>query len=184
MKKRFLAFCLLILGFVTFAAGNIQFGIGSGYVFYGNKETRELLNSFDDPSSIIFSMDGSLSCPLADSIHFSLGLTSIFDGRWKDGDYVLLWDYAGTLGFDIYPSVAGLLFSVDYCLGRRTDSICLFSKSEVSSTNWGNGFALSVAYDFFYQKQTFSPEIAFSWRRMPRENYADNIIDLKIRLNL
>ena len=183
MKKIFCFFLCVFFAFPSiFASASVDFGLGSGYIFYGSKSLKHVLNNFDQSSQIILCADADFSIPLGESIFFTIGADSIIDARWKGSHHIYLWDYAALAGFNFYPDLGGLLCSVDYCLGRRTDFVSLENNDDTTSTKWGNGFAFALAYDFGFVGTTFAPVIAASWRHMPRGGSSDNILELKLRI--
>ena len=185
MKKYFcLFFCLVSFSLCAFAEAHFSFGLGSGYVFYGDDDLKDLLADFDQSSQVILCGDFELTLPLADSVKFALGLDSILDARWKGSHHIILWDYCSFAGFDIYPGIAGLYGTVQYCFGRRTDFYSLENQDDtIKSSGFGNGFAFGAGYDFGYKKDVWAPEIYAGWRHMPRGGSSDNIIEVKFRLH-
>ncbi|MBQ0052361.1 MAG: hypothetical protein KBT11_09930 [Treponema sp.] len=164
------------------ATPGFEVGIGSGYVFYGSKDIRERNNSLGDTNQIILNFDAKVLYPLEDSIYISFGGDMTLDARWKGSNHINLLDYAGLLGFKIYPHIAGLVFSVDYALGRRTDFIGIDDQDAYAeSTSWGNGFRIDAAYDFSVHTKGFAPALGLSWKNMPRGNYRDNILAIYLR---
>ena len=179
---------LIIVGLVcvgrSFSLGNFEFGIGSGYVFYGEDEVRERNDKLGDNSQIILQVTTAYNLKLAEPVYLSFGVDSALDARWEGGQHVYLLDYAALVGFKVYPGIAGLQLSVDYALGRRADFFNVTGYDESSySTNWGNGFKFGIQYDFLYQNNGFSPVAGIAWRRMPRGNGADNILAVFIKLS-
>jgi len=184
MKKIICSLILYLSFFTVFSKAAFEAGIGSGYIFYGDEKIEKVLDSFNQKSQIIFCADFSMKIPLAPIVYLDFGFDSIFDGRWKGGSHIYLWDYCTFAGFDIYPGLAGLYASVQYCFGRRTDFISLQdTEDKISNTNWGNGFAFGLAYDFGFEKsEGYSPEVGLSIRHMPRGGSSDNIFEVKLKL--
>jgi hypothetical protein len=190
MKKTGIAFikkmsiCIAVLACVPsliFAAGRnpvgYEGGFGSGFIFYGSQGVRSANRSFDASNQIILAADCAALFPLADSVFFAAGADSTFDFRWKGSDHLNRCDYAGTIGFRVYPGLAGLICSVDYALGRRTDFISLDDNDEsIENTSWGNGFKFGLSYDFTGGKETYAPILGASWRHMPRGGYSDDML--------
>lgn len=173
----------LSLSFSCFAKTNFKVGLGSGYVFYGDKDLRNTLNSMNRSAQMIVCSDFVFCVPLAESVLLTFGADTLMDARWKGSSHIYLWDYCATFGFRIYPGIAGLNADVQYCLGRRTDFYSLSDQDEyIHSSDWGNGFAFSLAYDFGWKKEGFAPEISASWRHMPRGGSSDNILEVKFRI--
>lgn len=184
MKKLFSILLICTLAFSSvFASAAFEAGLGSGYVFYGDKGLRDLLSELDDNSQVIACGDISFCVPLASPVNLVFGADSVVDARWKGGQHINLWDYCGFAGFEVYPGLAGLCTAVEYCFGRRTDFISLDNvDSTVRSTDWGNGFAFSLGYDFGYGRQGFAPKLCAFFRHMPRGGSSDNIIEIKFKL--
>lgn len=189
MKKLFIFIAVLACTIFPMSAASrknvgFEFGIGSGFVFYGSQKVRDANSSFDASNQIILAADAVVLVPLADSVFFAAGADSTFDFRWKGGDHLNRIDYAGIIGFRIYPGLAGLLVSVDYALGRRTDFISFNDNDEnIENTSWGNGFKFGVAYDFSGVTGHYAPVIGFSWRHMPRGGYSDNALVVSLKLS-
>ncbi len=184
MKK---IFCVLAADFMftsAFASTSVEFGLGSGFIFYGSKTLKNTIRSFDESSQVIICANADYGITLAPQVILSAGVDSVFDARWKGSNHIYLWDYAAEVGFDFYPGLAGLLCSVDYCLGRRTDFVDLGTDEDVTSTKWGNGFAFGLAYDFGHGRLGFAPQVGAAWRHMPRGSSSDNIIQIKLKIRL
>ncbi len=95
-------------------------------------------------------------------------------------------DYGFFTGVQVYPQLAGFNFGVDYVLGSRTDFIKLPGEtaSQVTSTQWGNGFRLNAGYDFSYHGSRFAPSVEGSYRRMPRGGSADHYFSIFLKFNI
>ncbi len=183
MKKTVILFILLFSSVFAFAGVDYELGLGSGYVFYGDDELSDALDSFDQSGQIILCGNFGFSFPLAEPVDFVMGADSIIDGRWKGSNHVFLWDYAAVAGFDVYPGFGGLSCSVQYCFGRRTDFMSLTDDEHINSTKWGNGFAFGIGYDFCYGRKGMAPVVSASWRHMPRGNScSDDILELKLKI--
>lgn len=200
--KKILAAALLILAPVyLFAAtavnakknsgskksSGIEFGIGSGYVFYGDSETKDLISDMNslDFSRFIIGGDLGFFVPLADYVTFVAEAEIMNDLFWKGSDHCYFLDYSFNSGIKLTPGLGGLGLTVDYCLGRRT-SFIKFEDNETTtkSTKWGNGFKFAVDYDILYEKtHGVCPVIGAYWRRMPRGNDDfDNTISIYLKL--
>lgn len=183
MKKLLSILLLCIFAFSPVFAASFEAGLGSGYVFYGDRELRDLLSELDNPSQVIACGDISFCVPLAEPVNLVFGADSVIDARWKGGQHINLWDYCGFVGFEIYPGIAGLFGTVGYCFGRRTDFISLDdTDSTVRSTDWGNGFEFSIGYDFGFGRSGFAPKLCGAFRHMPRGGSSDNIVEVKFKL--
>ncbi len=183
MKKYLCLFLSFIASSFIFAQANFSFGLGSGYVFYGDSNVKDLLADFDQTSQVIACSDFSVAFPLAKTVKLAFGLDSILDARWKGSQHIILWDYCVFGGFNVYPGLAGLFADVQYCFGRRTDFYSLKGQDdEIESTGFGNGFAFGFGYDFGYDKKGWAPQVGASWRHMPRGGSSDNILEVKFHL--
>lgn len=185
MKK---FFCLLL--FLTallvhiHAKSGVEFGIGSGYVFYGGSETRDRLSQLSSPGQIVLNACAGYHLSLAEPVRLYAGVESACDFRWSGGDHIYLIDYAGVLGFQIYPGLAGLMLTVDYVLGHRSDWYNVGDTKRWYNTDWGNGFKIAIQYDFMHNITSFGPVVGASWRRMPRGDGADNILSVFLKLTI
>lgn len=185
MKKRFFIFPLIFLfaALPAFSKTGFEFGIGSGYTFYGDSATKDRNKELGDTNQTILAMDALFLIPVNDMLIFSLGGDSVFDFRWKGSNHIYLVDYAFLAGFRVYPKVAGLFVSVDYALGRRTDFITLDSYDDTVSTEWGNGFKIALGYDFScHLGSSIAPLIAASLKSMPRGGSRDNLFCVSLKL--
>lgn len=187
MKKYFTVAFFLFLSLFTFAQSQknkLQFGIGSGYVFYGDDRTQDLIDMVNDPSQILLASDAAYLIKLNGPVYFDIGADLLFDARWNGGKHVYIWDYCADAGFRFYPGIAGLACTVNYCLGARTAFYELGSSVDGTDTSsWGNGYKLGVTYDFSYNSDGIAPEVGFNFRRMPRgHNNSDSIFCVYLRL--
>jgi len=168
------------------ASGNkVEFGIGSGYVFYGDHSIKDKIDSIGDPSQFVVAGDAAYLIRLNGPVYFCLGADLLFDGHWNGGNHVYVLDYCGDAGFRIYPGIAGLACTVNYCIGRETAFYKLPSPvgDGTESSSWGNGYKFGVAYDFSYNSDGIAPEVGMNFRHMPRGgNESDNIFCVYIRL--
>ncbi len=188
-KKIATSFVMLFLSAFAFSNEGdkifYEFGLGSGFVFYGNDETKDLLKSMDDGNQFLLSSNLTFLIPMYDYVCFSFGGDTTFDFHWKNDNHFYLVDYSAFFGFRIYPNLAGLCFSVDYDFGRRTDFIEISDlASERKSTPWGNGFRLGMSYDFSRHTNGFAPVIGANLKHMPRENSSDNILSVFLSLHI
>ncbi len=186
MKKILFLLALLMPAFSLFAEesakNKVEFGLGSGYVFYGDT-ARKRIDKISGSSQFIVAGDAAYLVRLNGPVYFCLGGDLTFDAHWKGSDHVYCWDYCFDAGFRIYPGLAGLACTVNYCLGRRTDFIELPGEPGTESSSWGNGFKFGIAYDFSYNSDGFAPEVGINFRRMPRGgNESDNILGVFLRI--
>lgn len=187
MKKNILILVVALFASSVFAVENIgfEFGLGSGYNFYGSSAVRNRNAQLSDAHQIIFGGSTGMLMKLDPAVYLCLGLDSLLDYRWSGSNHISLFDYAGTLGFHIYPGLSGFECSVEYAFGRRTDYVSLNEGVDdySASTEWGNGFKIGAAYNFAYNSKGFAPVLGAYWRHMPRGNSSDNILFLFIRFD-
>lgn len=161
-----------------------QFGIGSGYVFYGDRATKNLISDMnsDDFSRFILSGDAGMFADIADNVQFTVETEMLSDLFWKGSEHCYFLDYAFLTGFRVYPGLGGLSFSVAYALGRRTNIVKLNTDdTDVSSTSWGNGYKLGIEYDMKYGTGGIAPVLGAYWRHMPRGGSSDNTLSVYFR---
>ena len=184
MKKKIFILSILFAFFALPAFSNIgfEFGIGSGYVFYGSSEVKDRNKILGDTNQTILTTDGLFLLPVNDILMFSGGMDAVFDFRWKGSNHIYLIDYSFVAGFRIYPNLQGLYASVDYALGRRTDFISKDNYSDTLSSKWGNGFKFAVGYDFSYHLKSLGPILEASFKSLPRGGSRDNIIGISLKI--
>lgn len=190
MKKRIciiMALALTIFGvYAAEPKAGLELGIGSGYVFYGDRASKDLVSDMNsnDFSRFILSSDVGFFIPLANIVYFTTNAELMSDLFWKGNEKCYFFDYAFNTGLRMYPGLGGLAFGVAYSLGRRTSVIDLDSVgSDTVSTSWGNGFRFDVVYDIRYGKEGVSPVVGAYWRHMPRgDSYSDNSLSVFLRL--
>ncbi|BDC95442.1 hypothetical protein [Treponema saccharophilum] len=167
-------------------SSSVEVGLGSGFVFYGSKSTRDFVDAVPGSKQFVANVNAAAYVPLADFVSAGIGFDTFIDGHWGDGDSIYLWDYSFQLGTRIYPGLAGLCLGIDYAIGRRTDFCDLSFGGEridcVRNTGWGNGFIFSAAYDFAYGSGGIAPVVGFSWKHMPRGNASDNILSVSLKI--
>lgn len=174
---------LSLLPSSLFATAGFEFGMGSGYIFYGSQTVRNRNKALGQDHQVILTTDAIGILPLQEHIYLTAGADASVDARWSGSNHIYLLDYSGLIGFRVYPGLHGLLFHLNYALGRRTDFISLKKEdSYKQSTSWGNGFKLGVEYDFsVHTKGKIAPSVGFAWKNMPRGGYRDNLLMLSIK---
>lgn len=182
--KKFLILPLLlfIFSFNAFSAAGFEVGIGSGYVFYRDSDTKDRNSEIGDKNQSIIATDAAFLLPMNENLMFAFGGDSVFDLRWSGSNHIYLIDYAFLAGFRVYPKLGGLFASVDYALGRRTDFFSYDGEKDHESTKWGNGFKFSLGYDFSYHLSSFAPVLVASIKSMPRGGSRDNLFTVVLRL--
>ncbi len=163
----------------------VQFSIGSGYTFYGDRGMKDLVSDMnsDDFSRIILGGDAGIFGVLTDNVHLIGGCDLMTDLFWKGGQHCYIFDYSFLAGLRVYPGLGGFSFSVLYALGRRSAVIDLdYRKSETVHSSWGNGFKLALEYDMKYGQTGIAPVFGAAWKHMPRGNdNADNTVSVYLR---
>ena len=184
MNKKSLIWPLIFAIFTlpAFSKPGFEFGIGSGYVFYGDADTKNRNEILGDTNQSILYLDAAAVFPLNEILTFSAGMDSVFDFRWKGSNHIYLIDHAFLAGFRVYPDLGGFFVSVDYALGKRTDFIKLNDYDDTLSTKWGNGFKFAMGYDFSCHMKSFAPVLAASLKSMPRGGSRDNILCVSLKL--
>ena len=182
--KKFLILSAVLLSFSlpAFSKTGFEFGIGSGYVFYGSQEVKDRNKALGDSNQSILTTDALILVPLTQNVLFSFGNDAIFDFRWKGSHHINLVDYSFLMGVRAYPGLGGLFLSVDYALGRRTDFISDENEDEVTSTKWGNGFKCMLGYDFSYHLNDFAPVLCAGIKSMPRGGSRDTSLTVSLKL--
>lgn len=191
MKKNISVFTVIFALFFIFFAEEVysagfEMGIGSGYVFYGDSETKDLVSAMNSENFNRFIIGGEAGffIPLTDILVFTADSEIMSDLFWKGSRHCYFLDYAFNGGIKMYPGLKGLAFSVAYTLGRRTSFIKMYNQdSIISSTSWGNGFKFAVDYDIKYGKDGICPVIGAYWRHVPRGNsFSDNTLSIYLKL--
>ena len=184
MKKKFffLSVFFILFALPAFSKTGFEFGLGSGYVFYGDEDTKDRNKSISDTNQSVIATDAAFLLPMNEFLLFSFGGDSVFDFSWKGSNHIYLIDYAFLVGARIYPKLGGLFLSVDYALGRRIDFISTETDDDILNSKWGNGFKFALGYDFSYHLNSFAPVLAASLKSMPRGNSRDNILCVSLKL--
>lgn len=186
MKRNICILLFLVCAMTASFASSFgwEFGIGSGYVYYGDADTRARNKQINDANQVLLNLNAAALLKISPMLYFALGVDSMTDFRWRGSDHINMLDYAGVMGFRIYPGAAGLMFNGEYALGRRTDFISTNDADDeyIHSTQWGNGFKFGLIYDFGWQGTGVAPIAGFSWRHMPRGGSSDEIIAVFFRI--
>lgn len=184
-----LTFCLSFFSFAKenkLSFINPQFSLGSGYIYYGDSETRDLVSNMnsDDCTRILIGGDIGLNFDISKPVKFVTGTEIMSDMLWKDDNRCFFLDYAFLVGLQFYPGLGGLSAGVHYAVGRRTNIVKYQSDETVTTnTKWGNGYKFNLEYDFKYGQKGMAPILGAYWRHMPRGNsQSDNTISVYFRL--
>ncbi|MGP1457767.1 MAG: hypothetical protein ACTTKL_00420 [Treponema sp.] len=152
--------------------------LATGVPLYGSGTNAPSARD-DAPHRIIFGVDADMTVKIAAPLYLLVGADTLFDAAWSGSHSAVRIDYAFFGGLKVYPNIGGLNASVAYALGRRTDTESSEGgEKAAASSAWGNGFRLSVEYDFLYRRsQRCAPVLGMYYRMMPRGgNTYDNII--------
>ncbi len=182
--KKFLILPLIFVFFAipAFSSTGFEIGLGSGYVSYGGKSTKNLTDALGEKNQSVIYCDASFLIQPHKNILFALGSDCVSDFRWKGKDHIYLIDYAFLAGFRVYPNLAGLFFGLDYAVGRRSDFVSLNDHEYSQDSRWGNGFKFALGYDFSCHLNSIAPVLAASFKSMPRGNCRDNIFCVSLKL--
>lgn len=191
LKNVKIIFVLLILSicckaFADDSVTRFHWALGTAAISYGDSETDTAMEylSDNDYSRIILSGELGFSFKLDEMLRFVVGGNLVYDSFWKDSQSAFFLDYALFGGMRVYPGLGGLNFGLEYNTGRRSNFYKLDDISvDSSSTKWGNGFRIVTEYDFSVNTTGFAPVVGFSYRRMPRGGFADNIFTFYFRFS-
>jgi len=182
MKKTvFLIFVIALFSFRLFAKEGSFFTnealLGTGIPIYSetaDSSRKSLLNS-DDYKRIVVGLTLATNLNISEQIKLLIGAESFSDFLW-DNSYYHSVDYSFFTGIKIFPNIEGLNFSLAYSLGNRSD----FSSEKNQTLSWGNGFRISIQYDFMQDRDYKAKPLAgVYYRCLPRGNYnTDHILCL------
>lgn len=190
MKKFLLIIAAALCSAMIFAESErnffgFQFALGSGYTFYGDDNLKANVNDTMNRgyARIILYTDAGITLKLTDQLYFLGGFQTMFDFNWNGGDCT---NHATPLffaGFQFYPGIGDLSFSLAYALGVRRDWEELnYRYRKIDSTKWGNGFRLAVEYDF-KKGAGIIPVVGASYIFLPTgHNNYDNTLAVYFRL--
>lgn len=186
MKK--VLYCLILLIFSNiciYAASSekvavFNVGITSGIPFYGDDSilaSNDVVNG-GEINRVLVGLSADVSFNLAIPIKLIAGSDLLADFIWGGSSYSNHLDYSFFCGIKVYPNLFGFNTSIAYLLGSRTDFINNDMEDSISSTAWGNGFRISVGYDFAYgRKNVFAPALGVYYRCIPRgSDFWDNVL--------
>ena len=185
MKK--LLLLLILAGTITFRvfAGEESFftteaSLGTGISIYDSSSGDARKNILNESGfkRIILGLTLDTNLNISDPLKIMLGTEIFTDFLWKSSDFYNTLDYSFFTGIKIFPNKTGLNFSIAYVLGNRTDFFNEAPKKQTQS--WGNGFRLSIQYDFMQDKEyKVKPNAGAYYRCIPRGNYnTDHILCL------
>ena len=185
MKKLlFIIFLILFSNSVFFANSDSFFtteaSLGTGISIYDSStgDTRKNILNESGYKRIILGLTLDTNLNISDPLKILVGTEIFTDFLWKSSDFYNTLDYSFFTGIKIFPNRTGLNFSIAYVLGNRTDFFNEAPKNQTQS--WGNGFRLSIKYDFMQDKEyKLKPNAGAYYRCIPRGNYnTDHILCL------
>lgn len=197
MKKLLILFAFLFASISVWSEQDkilkYDFGISTGIPVYSRNDE----SVFTEESRVIIGTTADVSLQLIKPLRFLVGTDVCADFMWNSDEHNYHLDYSFWSGIKFFPGFGGLNLSIAYALGSRTDFIKTCDKSiesfeyngnsyhyinketdsYIESTAWGNGFRISIDYDFSYEnKLMFLPALGGYYRCMPRgNNNWDNI---------
>lgn len=193
MKKIFTLIVLLFISTIAVSAEKqskffgFDFGFSSGIPFYGSSSVTNTNSNVTsgDPNRIIAGTQADFTFRLAEPIRLMFGTELLCDFIWSGSSYSNHLDYDFFMGAKIYPGFYGLNFSVSYLIGCRSDFINTeIDDKVVRASSWGNGFRLSLEYDFHYQSSfKCLPALGVYYKFVPRgDDYVDNVLAAYVNL--
>ena len=182
MKKIY----LLLIGFVfamtpLSGAENSSFFsnevlLGTGVPIYDDNSLTERKNLLEtsDYKRIVAGLGYNLNLNIAEPIKIVFGADLSADFLWEGSQYYHTLDYAFCTGIKVFPGAEGLNVSIAYTLGNRAD----FFDNKIGASAWGNGFKLSLQYDFFNSSASkIKPLLGAYYRCIPRgANHTDHTL--------
>ena len=185
MKKLLILFAFLFASISVWPEQDkilkYDFGISTGIPVYSRNDE----SVFTEESRVIIGTTADVSLQLIKPLRFLVGTDVCADFMWNSDEHNYHLDYSFFCGIKVYPNLFGFNTSIAYLLGSRTDFINNDMEDSISSTAWGNGFRISVGYDFAYGRgNVFAPAVGCYYRCVPRgDNYWDNILALYINFS-
>lgn len=171
-----------------------------------NSERKDILAS-SDYKRVVAGLSYNAILSLSEPIKLEFGADLMSDFLWDSTKYYHTLDYAFCTGIKVFPGAQGLNLSISYILGNRTDfylrsehinTVPESSEGDsgsggegsaaitdnvrniqtVQSKAWGNGFKLSIQYDFLNSAETkVKPVVGAYYRCIPRgSNLTDHTL--------
>ncbi len=186
-----------------------EVSLGTGISIYdSNGDTlRKNLLSQKDYKRIVAGLTVDTNLNISDPLKIMFGTEAFSDFLWNKPLYYNTLDYAFFTGIKVFPNKTGLNFSISYVLGNRSDFYTEQVKTPTGELDgegnpvvdengdpatknvlkkqndtkaWGNGFRISIQYDFMLNKKsTVKPIIGGYYRCVPRGDYnRDHILSI------
>lgn len=164
---------------------SVSMGLASGIPIYGTDSIISTGKEIDKPSRVIIGTTTSLNLNIIKQVTFFTGGDTLFDFVWDSKQHANKIHVSFPLGIKIYPGLGGLNAGLAYTLGFRIDSINTTKHEHEGISTWGNGFRLSLEYNFAHEGNSrFLPSIGGYWNLMPRGNKSyDNLIVMYVAIN-
>jgi hypothetical protein len=186
-----------------------EVSLGTGISIYDTSSDtlRKELLSQKDYKRVIAGLTLDTNLNISDPLKIMFGAEAFSDFLWLKPDYYNTLDYAFFTGIKVFPNKTGLNFSISYVLGNRSDFYTEQVKTPTGELDgegnpvvdengdpatknvlkkqndtkaWGNGFRISIQYDFMLNKKsTVKPIIGGYYRCVPRGDYnRDHILSI------
>ena len=179
MKKSIIMILFIVTGFALFAREETLFtpeiSLGTGISIYDSSksETQTSILNNSNFKRIIAGFTADTTVNISKPLRLLFGAEVFSDFLWDSDNYYNTTDYSFFTGIKIYPKEQGFNFSIAYALGNRTD----FINKDTDTKDWGNGFRLSIQYDFMEDKEyKVRPLAGVYYRCIPRGNYSTDHI--------
>ncbi len=189
MKKILALIIVSLLTFTCLSAKERLFsfsaGLSSGAPIYGTDSIISTGNEIEKPNRVIIGSMLSLNLNIIKQVTFYVGGDVLWDLVWDSSQNSNKMHVSFPLGIKIYPGLGGLNMGLAYTLGFRADYISTCEHEYNGISTWGNGFKLSLEYNFAHDgKSKNYPSIGGYWNLMPRGNNSfDNLLVLYIAAN-
>lgn len=150
--------------------------LGTGVPIYDDNSLTERKNILEtsDYKRIVAGLGYNLNLNISEPIKIIFGADLSSDFLWEGSQYYHTLDYAFCTGIKVFPGAQGLNFSISYTLGNRSD----FYDQKIGTSAWGNGFKLSLQYDFLNSSSSrIKPLLGAYYRCIPRgSNHTDHTL--------
>ena len=185
MKKLFFTIILILFSSGILFANEDSFfttevSLGTGISIYDSSadELRKQMLTSKDYKRIIVGLTLDTNLNISEPLKIMFGSELFSDFLWEKSNHYNTLDYAFFTGIKVFPNKSGLNFSISYVLGNRSDFFTEDPKTDTKS--WGNGFRLSIQYDFMQSRSyKVKPVAGTYYRCVPRGNYnTDHILCL------
>ena len=187
IMKKYMSFIFIIFfACLTLSANERLFsfsaGLSSGGPLYGEDSVISTGSEIEKPNRVIIGALFSINLNIIKQVTFYTGSDILWDLVWDSKQHSNKTHVDFPLGIKIYPGLGGLNLGLAYTLGFRADSISTCEHEYNGISSWGNGFKLSLEYNFAHEgNSNYYPSIGGYWNLMPRGNNSyDNLLVLYI----